>query len=194
MADQQKFGLEWMLQLQKDQKNHLHPLAPRLYFWNISWEEEEGLIQTYQEMWQGEGRYQRQQRRVDYENVSDSMERLVDATNCPLCRLPRLNSKAEIDIMTHLALWASQDWKKVDRIVVGNIATASQTQRKWCTNVISKSLVTVIKLERYVFFFFWVFSFFSRCLKGHFCEELCQYSFFRTEVGGEDAGLYQIGD
>ena len=116
-------------------------------------------------MWQGEGRYQRQQRRVDYENVSDSMERLVDATNCPLCRLPRLNSKAEIDIMTHLALWASQDWKKVDRIVVGNIATASQTQRKWCTNVISKSLVTVIKLERYVFFFFWVFSFFSRWLK-----------------------------
>ena len=40
--------------------------------------------------------------------------------------------------MAHLAVCASQDWKKVDLIVVGNFVTASQAQRKWYTNVISK--------------------------------------------------------
>jgi len=33
---------------------------------------------------------------------------------------------------------ASQDWNKVDRIVVGNFVTASQAQRKWYTRVLSK--------------------------------------------------------
>ena len=78
----------------------------------------------------------------------------LHAQGIVLCHLPRLNSEAEIDIVTHLALCASQDWKKVDRIVVGNFVTTSQAQRKWYTNVISKSLVTVIKLARYVFFVF----------------------------------------
>ena len=43
-----------------------------------------------------------------------------------------------MDIVTHLAVCASQDWNKVDRIVVGNFVTASQAQRKWYTKVISK--------------------------------------------------------
>ena len=70
-------------------------------------------------------------------NASDSLERVINVKNCPLCHRPRLNSKAEIDIVTHLAICASQDWKKVDRIVVGNFVTASQAQRKWYTKVIS---------------------------------------------------------
>ena len=68
---------------------------------------------------------------------SDSLERVINVKSCPLCHRPRLNSKAEIDIITHLAICASQDWKKVDRIVVGNFVTASQAQRKWYTKVIS---------------------------------------------------------
>jgi len=44
----------------------------------------------------------------------------------------------EMDIMTHLAICASQDWAKVDRIVVGNFVTPSQAQRKWYTRVIAK--------------------------------------------------------
>lgn len=71
------------------------------------------------------------------QNASDSLERVINVKNCPLCHRPRLNSKAEIDIVTHLAVCASQDWKKVDRIVVGNFVTASQAQRKWYTKVIS---------------------------------------------------------
>ncbi|TFK49776.1 hypothetical protein OE88DRAFT_1662429 [Heliocybe sulcata] len=67
-----------------------------------------------------------------------SLERVINVKNCPLCHRPRLNSKAEMDIVTHLAVCASQDWARVDRIVVGNFVTASQAQRKWYTKMISK--------------------------------------------------------
>ncbi|KAF8881364.1 phosphatidylserine decarboxylase-domain-containing protein [Infundibulicybe gibba] len=69
---------------------------------------------------------------------SETFERVINVRNCPLCHRPRLNSKAEMDIITHLAICASQDWNKVDRIVVGNFVTASQAQRKWYTKVLSK--------------------------------------------------------
>lgn len=93
------------------------------------------------------------------QNASDSLERVINVKNCPLCHRPRLNSKAEIDIVTHLAVCASQDWKKVDRIVVGNFVTASQAQRKWYTKVISMVSSGDYKLGAVYFF---VFSF-SRC-------------------------------
>ncbi|KAA1476264.1 hypothetical protein DENSPDRAFT_884196 [Dentipellis sp. KUC8613] len=68
----------------------------------------------------------------------DSFERVINVKSCPLCHRPRMNSKAERDIVTHLAVCASQDWARVDRIMVGNFVTASQAQRKWYTKVISK--------------------------------------------------------
>lgn len=71
-------------------------------------------------------------------NEDHRFERVINIKNCPLCHRPRLNSKAEMDIMTHLAICASQDWAKVDRIVVGNFVTPSQAQRKWYTKVITK--------------------------------------------------------
>ncbi|KDR72276.1 hypothetical protein GALMADRAFT_1343907 [Galerina marginata CBS 339.88] len=69
---------------------------------------------------------------------NNPIERVINVKNCPLCHRPRLNSKAEIDIVTHLAICASQDWNTVDRIVVGNFVTASQAQRKWYTKILSK--------------------------------------------------------
>jgi phosphatidylserine decarboxylase len=69
---------------------------------------------------------------------SNPIERVINVKNCPLCHRPRLNDKAEMDIVTHLAVCASQDWNKVDRIVVGNFVTASQAQRKWYTKMITK--------------------------------------------------------
>ncbi|KXN83930.1 Phosphatidylserine decarboxylase proenzyme 3, partial [Leucoagaricus sp. SymC.cos] len=48
---------------------------------------------------------------------SDGVERVINVKSCPLCRRPRMNSKAEMDIMTHIAVCASQDWNRVDRIV-----------------------------------------------------------------------------
>ncbi|KAF8957740.1 phosphatidylserine decarboxylase-domain-containing protein [Flammula alnicola] len=69
---------------------------------------------------------------------SNPIERIINVKNCPLCHRPRLNSKAEMDIVTHLAICASQDWNQVDKIVVGNFVTASQAQRKWYTKIITK--------------------------------------------------------
>jgi len=68
----------------------------------------------------------------------DSVERVINVKNCPLCHRARLNDKAEMDIITHLAICASQDWNRVDKIMVGNFVTASQAQRKWYTKVIGK--------------------------------------------------------
>ena len=68
----------------------------------------------------------------------DSLERVIGVKNCPLCHRPRLKSEAEMDIVTHLAVCPSQDWTKVDRIMVGNFVTASQAQRKWYTKIIGK--------------------------------------------------------
>lgn len=66
------------------------------------------------------------------------VERVINVQTCPLCHRPRLSAKAEVDIVTHLAICASQDWNKVDRIMVGNFVTASQAQRKWYTRIIGK--------------------------------------------------------
>lgn len=68
----------------------------------------------------------------------ESVERVINIKNCPLCHRPRMKSRAEMDIVTHLAVCASKDWARVDRIVVGNFVTASQAQRKWYMKVISK--------------------------------------------------------
>ncbi|KAF8629477.1 hypothetical protein AX15_003424 [Amanita polypyramis BW_CC] len=67
-----------------------------------------------------------------------AVERVINVKNCPLCHRPRLNSKGEMDIVTHLAVCASQDWNQIDRIMVGNFVTASQAQRKWYTNMLGK--------------------------------------------------------
>jgi phosphatidylserine decarboxylase len=87
---------------------------------------------------------------------AQAFERVINIKNCPLCHRPRLNSKAEMDIITHLAICASQDWAKVDRIVVGNFVTASQAQRKWYTKVISKVSNGNYRIGAVSFFFFGV--------------------------------------
>ncbi|KAI0925468.1 hypothetical protein AcV5_008193 [Taiwanofungus camphoratus] len=71
-------------------------------------------------------------------NGTELFERVINIKTCPLCHRPRLNSKAEVDIVTHIATCASQDWSAVDRIITGNFVTASQAQRKWYTKVITK--------------------------------------------------------
>jgi phosphatidylserine decarboxylase len=68
----------------------------------------------------------------------DTFERVINVKNCPICHRPRLNKKAEMDIITHVAVYASGDWAKIDKIVIGNFVTASQVQRKWYTKVFSK--------------------------------------------------------
>ena len=68
----------------------------------------------------------------------DGVERVINIMTCPLCHQPRLKNKGEMDIVTHLAICASSDWARVDRIMVGNFVTASQAKRKWYTMVMNK--------------------------------------------------------
>lgn len=80
----------------------------------------------------------RQPSSSEEEDSEVNVERVINVKTCPLCNRPRLSSKGEMDIITHLAVCASQDWEKVDRITVGNFVTASQAQRKWYTKALSK--------------------------------------------------------
>ena len=68
-----------------------------------------------------------------------SVERVINVRNCPLCHRPRMNSKAEVDIITHLAVCASGDWNQsVGRIMVGEYVTTAQAQRKWYTKMVGR--------------------------------------------------------
>ncbi|PWN29324.1 hypothetical protein BDZ90DRAFT_212390, partial [Jaminaea rosea] len=58
-------------------------------------------------------------------------ERVILLKSCPLCHMPRLSKKGDGDVVTHLAVCASQDWRRVDSMVVSNFVTASQAHRKW---------------------------------------------------------------
>lgn len=71
------------------------------------------------------------------DSSGSDVERVVNIKTCPLCHRP-LGGKSEANIVTHLAVCASGDWARVDRIVVGNFVTASQAQRKWYTKMLTK--------------------------------------------------------
>lgn len=62
-------------------------------------------------------------------------EHVIQIKECPLCHQPRMNKRSEIDIVTHLATCASQDWRQVDKLVMGGFVTSSQAQRKWYSKV-----------------------------------------------------------
>ncbi|KAL8278896.1 hypothetical protein RQP46_008767 [Phenoliferia psychrophenolica] len=69
----------------------------------------------------------------------DTVERVINIKECPLCHKPRMTSRAELDIITHMGICSSTDPRSINRIVVGEYVTASQAQRKWFTKVISKA-------------------------------------------------------
>ncbi len=69
---------------------------------------------------------------------SAAVEHVVRLQSCPLCHMPRLRKKGEMDIITHLAVCASQDWRRVESLTVRNYVTATQAQRKWYTKVVNK--------------------------------------------------------
>lgn len=71
------------------------------------------------------------------ETPEDSMvERVILLKSCPLCHMPRLSKKGDGDVVTHLAVCASQDWRRVDSMVVRNFVTASQAHRKWLNKIV----------------------------------------------------------
>ncbi|KAK9367025.1 phosphatidylserine decarboxylase-domain-containing protein [Lipomyces kononenkoae] len=65
-------------------------------------------------------------------------EYVITIRECPVCHQPRLNRRSEVDIITHLAMCASQDWQQVDLLTMNAYVTADQARRKWVGNVASK--------------------------------------------------------
>lgn len=74
----------------------------------------------------------------DSDSMADDLERVINIRSCPLCHRRRLKRKSEQDIITHLAICASSDWSRMDRIVTSNYVTSSQAQRKFFTRMIGK--------------------------------------------------------
>jgi phosphatidylserine decarboxylase len=71
-------------------------------------------------------------------STGDAWERVINIKTCPLCHKPRLNNKSEVDIITHLAICASQDWSGLDNMMVGNFVTSQQAHRKWLGKFVSR--------------------------------------------------------
>ncbi|CAH7667916.1 phosphatidylserine decarboxylase [Phakopsora pachyrhizi] len=67
------------------------------------------------------------------------LEKVVNISRCPICHKQRIGSRMEIDLVTHMAVCASQDWSTLQNILSpGNFVTSSQAHRKWFTKVIGK--------------------------------------------------------
>ncbi|CAG8465566.1 6085_t:CDS:2, partial [Acaulospora colombiana] len=65
-------------------------------------------------------------------------EHIIYIKECPICHKPGLSEYTETDIITHVAICASDDLGKVDSFVTGDFVTESQAQRKWVTKIITK--------------------------------------------------------
>lgn len=59
-----------------------------------------------------------------------SHEKVIRLTECPICHKPNLGKRGQMDIVTHVATCAANDWTTVDRFLMGNFGTEAQAQRK----------------------------------------------------------------
>ncbi|KAI8342591.1 phosphatidylserine decarboxylase-domain-containing protein [Chlamydoabsidia padenii] len=65
-------------------------------------------------------------------------EKVIRLTKCPICHRPNLSRRAQMDIVTHVATCAANDWTTVDRFLMGNFITEQYAQRKWFVKLVSK--------------------------------------------------------
>ena len=83
---------------------------------------------------------------VEAASPTDDRERVINIRTCPLCHRSRLSKRSEQDIITHVAICASADWERVDRIVTANYVTSSQAQRKFFTKLVNKVAIGAYSL------------------------------------------------
>lgn len=57
-------------------------------------------------------------------------EKVIRLNECPICHKPNLSKRGQMDIVTHVATCAANDWTTVDRFLMGNFGTEAQAQRK----------------------------------------------------------------
>lgn len=57
-------------------------------------------------------------------------EKVIRLNECPICHKPNLGKRGQMDIVTHVATCAANDWTTVDRFLMGNFGSEAQAQRK----------------------------------------------------------------
>ncbi|KAI8081723.1 phosphatidylserine decarboxylase-domain-containing protein [Halteromyces radiatus] len=78
------------------------------------------------------------QQKVKTTMVHQQHEKVIRLTECPICHRPNLSRRAQMDIVTHVATCAANDWTTVDRFLMGNFITEQYAQRKWFVKLVSK--------------------------------------------------------
>ncbi|KAI7854427.1 phosphatidylserine decarboxylase-domain-containing protein [Circinella umbellata] len=68
----------------------------------------------------------------------EQQEQVIRLAECPICHRPNLSRRAQMDIVTHVAMCAANDWTTVDRFLMGDFVTEAYAQRRWFVKLVSK--------------------------------------------------------
>ncbi|KAJ3154639.1 hypothetical protein HDU89_007877 [Geranomyces variabilis] len=63
-------------------------------------------------------------------------EHIIQIRECPICR-KKFRRKADLDVVSHVALCAHEDLGKVDNFVMGGFLTEAHATRKWYSKIVS---------------------------------------------------------
>lgn len=66
------------------------------------------------------------------------VEKVIRLSECPICHRPNLARRSQMDIITHVATCAANDWTTVDRFLMGNFLTEAYAQRRWFVKLVRK--------------------------------------------------------
>lgn len=70
--------------------------------------------------------------------LDDNMsERLIVISACPFCKQPRMDKRSELDVVSHLATCASQDWGD-GGLALGKFVTSNEARQRWYTKAVYK--------------------------------------------------------
>lgn len=59
-----------------------------------------------------------------------AVEKVIRLKECPICHKTNLARKSQMDILTHVAVCAANDWTTVDRFLMGNFLTEAYATRQ----------------------------------------------------------------
>ncbi|KAI8988405.1 phosphatidylserine decarboxylase-domain-containing protein [Mycotypha africana] len=65
-------------------------------------------------------------------------EKVIRLNECPICHKPNLAKRGQMDIITHVATCAANDWTTVDRFLISNFGSEAQAQRKWFVKLVNQ--------------------------------------------------------
>ncbi|RCI03615.1 hypothetical protein CU098_008171 [Rhizopus stolonifer] len=69
---------------------------------------------------------------------TQTAEKVICLKECPICHRPNLARRSQMDIITHVATCAANDWTTVDRFLMGNFITEAYAQRRWFVKLVRK--------------------------------------------------------